>query len=674
MNEHPAVTVAKVGLLAVVAVLLLFTFIAQNETQDKVIRTADRLDELGDQVAEVKRLVVAGGGRPTSREPAAAVDYTKPRTPGWTVLLTPEEDPPRPPDEEIDFDAELRYPLPLEPKGMNLITSDRDRYVATELGFYVYGQLAERKNSSKDRFKPALAEWAESSPDHREFRIWLRPGLQWHRPPVNLTEERYGWMRGDHPVTTADLVFALDMIFDTRADTGNIRAEFEGIEDYRAEDPQVLRVRYKEANFYAAAALFTTLAPMPRWIYEREEDGSRIDAASLGQRFGQHWFNKKMCGCGPYVFKEYKQSDYIRLERNEDYWGRRPAFKSIFYKLNIQEDEKRYNVFMHRDETGNRDAHFYPCSPTRWKREVLEGDGTSPLLDPTKAMIHQYQRMMFAYTGWACRNRLFQDPLVRRAMTLAANRAKWMTETFVGIAVNPSGPAFVDAPEYDRSIAPWPHDLEEAARLLEEAGWVDRDGNGVREKQIDGETVEFRFTLLDQAGGSPEIDATRSDWIESLRKIGVIATPNPVEWNEWIKRARDRDFQAIFAAWSLEDDFRPSNTFHGRQIEVPGSYNYVEWSHPRANEVIDLLEVTFDLDTRYRLCHEFHEIFHEEQPYTITWSWRNPVVHDAHIGGILDRPFTPQVDWRDMYWVKEGTAKYTDGRDRGKGWMRKKDG
>jgi ABC-type transport system substrate-binding protein len=680
MREHPFVVIAKLGLLTFLAVILTMTFVAHNETQDKVIRTAQAVDEVKDQVAEVKRTLAQGvrvGGASNASTAEVSTDRT-PRTPGWIPLLSPEEEPARSPDDQIDWDAQLRYFLSGEPKGFNLYTSDRDAMVATDIGWYVYGPLAERKTSDKNAFKPYLAEWVEESPDHTEYRVWLRPGVRWHRPTVDLTSEKYAWMKGDHEVTAEDLVFTLDMILDKRADTDATRSAFDdpvaGVAAYKAESKYVFHLRWKKANYFARAVVLSDMQPLPKWIFAFEEDGTPIDEASLGQKFATHWFNKRMCGYGPYAWKEYKAGNYVTIERNEDWWGRRPAFKEILYKLNVKEDEQRHNMFMHRDDRGERDLHFYAIAPVRWKREVLEGGDASPFLDPKQTYINQYQRMFYAYTCWACRSKWFSDKRVRQAMTLAANRAEWMKNILNDIATNPSGPMYVEAPEYDKSIEPWPYDLERAKALLDEAGWKDLDGNGVREKTIDGQKVEFRVKLLDQASPSPELDAVQSDWHQSLRKIGVIVEPDPVEWAEWLKRSRDRKFDLKSAAWRLSDEFQPDTLFHTRLIAIPGSDNTGEWSNARADEVMDALLTEFDPAKRLELFHEFHRIFHEEQPYTITWSWKNPVLHDPHIGGYTIRAFNPQADFRSMWWQKDGPAKYTDGRDKGKGWRRKAGG
>ncbi len=664
--QNPIVTVVKLGLLTAIAALLVFISVAEEETQQKIIATRNTVDELKGQVSELTRRV-SQGVRPAAGTPAEAgtSGESLPIKPGFTSLLSSEPDLPRPPDEEIDFDAQFRTGTLGESKGMNILTSDRDYSNSVLFGYYVMSPLGERMESDRNRFKPGLAERVELSPDRTEHYIRLRPGVMWHRPALDLSDEKYAWMRGEHEVTAEDLVFSIDMILNERADTESLRPEFKDIAEYKAIDRYTLYVRWKEANFYSTGALLGDLVPFPKWIYTREEDGSAIDPEGLGQRFASHWFNKLMCGYGPYVFKEYKKGDYVMLERNERYWGRRPAFKSIWYKLALRDDEPRYNFFMSIDEKGERGQSMYPISSTRLKKDIYDNDGSSELLKQLaakKLFIYRYPRLMYAYQAWACKSKLFSDPRVRRAMTMAANRESWQADILVDEATFPTGVVFATTPEYDKKIKPWPYDLAAAASLLEEAGWVDSDGNGVREKTIDGEKVELRFKVM-QGPGGPELDAIRNDWEQSLRKIGVIMEPDIVEWNLFMKRAQDRDFKAYSAAWYLGDQWNPEALFHSNQIPIPGSDNRGEWANARADEIMDALKVTFDLDKRYELAHEFHRIFHEEQPYTILWCWRNSVAIDARVGGVVnERSFSPQISWLNIWRMKRGAAEYEDRR------------
>ena len=114
-------------------------------------------------------------------------------------------------------------------------------------------------------------------------------------------------------------------------------------------------------------------------------------------------------------------------------------------------------------------------------------------------------------------------------------------------------------------------------------------------------------------------------------------------------------------AWRHGDDYDPSTLFHSKLIDTPGAHNYGQWSHPRADKIMDELKTEYDLDKRYALCHELHRLLFEEQPYALGWSWRNPVMFDAQVGGMFARTFAPQFDLRYLYWVKEGPAEYPPG-------------
>jgi hypothetical protein len=239
MHEHPFVTVAKFGLMVLILLFLIFLFAAHNDTQEKVIATRQITDEVREQVFEMKRMLKSGVSVTTTggetADPVVAKE-TGPRIPGFIPLLQTEPDRPRPADHLIDWDAQYRTATLAEPKGFNFYTSDRDRFVSSELSYYIHFPLCERLERNKDEWKAGLVDHVEVSPDRTEFYLWLRKGVYWHRPPVDLTDEKYAWMRGKHEVTTEDLVFSLDMIFNDRADTSSARTELEGIKDYRAVD------------------------------------------------------------------------------------------------------------------------------------------------------------------------------------------------------------------------------------------------------------------------------------------------------------------------------------------------------------------------------------------------------------------------------------------------------
>ncbi|MEE8106282.1 MAG: ABC transporter substrate-binding protein, partial [Planctomycetota bacterium] len=581
-------------------------------------------------------------------------------------ILTPEPDPKRVPDEQIDFNAQFRTATLSQPKGLNIYTSDRDQTVATRIGFYIYEPFAERHNADKDKFKAGLCVSARRSPDKKSFLLKLRKNVYWHRPAVDMGDATHGWMRRRRPVTAHDAAFALKMILDERADTEGTRSSFNKVESYKALDDHTFLVNYKEANYYSTGKLLGDLKPLPKWIYTREEDGTAIDEASWAPRFPTHWWNQYMLGYGSFKFKEHKIGQHILLERNEKYWGRRPGYKTMLWRIRIVSDEPRYNLYRTFDPSGQRKLDQYAISSARYVNDLLSGKPSAlrEELESGKSYLYAYQRKMYAYTGWATRGKYFSDARTRLAMTLATNRASWKKDILHNHAIFASGPTYPLFKEYDQTIKHWPYDLKRAKKLLDAAGWKDTDGNGVRDRIVNGVKIEFRFKVLQSSSSQSAINAMQSDWRQSLRKIGVVMEPDPVVWAQLLKRLRDRDYDACTLAWFMDDDAHLRPLFHSDEAEIAGSNNHVQWSTPRGDEILDALETEFVPAKRYKLFHEFHAIFHQEQPYTLSWTWKNPVMMDSRIGGIHGRHIAPQVDIRQLWWQKDGPAIYADDRSK----------
>ena len=98
----------------------------------------------------------------------------------------------------------------------------------------------------------------------------------------------------------------------------------------------------------------------------------------------------------------------------------------------------------------------------------------------------------------------------------------------------------------------------------------------------------------------------------------------------------DRAFDAVLMGWSLDPDPDPYQLWHSSQIEK-GS-NYVGFSTPEMDEIIEKGRITFDQEERGRLYHRFHEIIHEEQPYTFLFSPMALVAYDKRFRGVQVTP------------------------------------
>src|SRR5206468_4352182 len=130
-----------------------------------------------------------------------------------------------------------------------------------------------------------------------------------------------------------------------------------------------------------------------------------------------------------------------------------------------------------------------------------------------------YSIPTYYYIGWNEERPFFKDKRVRQALTMLVNRQQIIDTVRFGLGRIATSPLIPPAVDFNPNIKPWPYDPKRAAELLDEAGWKDHDGDGIRDK--DG--VKFKFEFLGYPGSSliPQLMPILK---EELRKVGIEMT------------------------------------------------------------------------------------------------------------------------------------------------------
>jgi peptide/nickel transport system substrate-binding protein len=157
---------------------------------------------------------------------------------------------------------------------------------------------------------------------------------------------------------------------------------------------------------------------------------------------------------------------------------------------------------------------------------------------------------------------------------------------------------------------PYKQDLDKAEDLLEQAGWTDSDGDGIRDKEINGRRVKFEFTLLTYQTETGTQTATLMK--ECLGKIGVVCNVKPTEFTVLMDSEQHHKFDAAMGGWgSSPDPDAQSNTF-----KTDENRNYGSYSNKRVDELFEKGRREFDPEKRAAIYGEIHNIAWEDQPYT----------------------------------------------------------
>ena len=493
----------------------------------------------------------------------------------------------------------------------------------SQLVKFMSGTLGERHLDNPSLFAPNLALSVATVDDGMSYTIRLRKGVYWHTPVVDWESGRYDWLKGKHEVTSDDFKFVFEMLENPQV-AGRIAAlrnYFEAVERVDVIDRYTFKIVYNERLYSNLPLLLDDVTPMPRWLYMFDEDGNKYDDANWGLKFNEHWYNQKMLGMGPYQFVSWDPGVKLELERNKTYWGERPSFDKI--RMFIVKDQ---NAWPRKVKTGEVD--MTKLQPAQYRTEIAEAKG--PPLGNDKISYKAQPTLGYFYLGWNADKPYFREKAARQAMTLAFNRKDIIENVFAGLGKLTTGPFAQQSPCYDESIEPWPFDLEAAGKKLDEAGWKDTDGDGIRDKVVDGQKIPFEFSML-VYGSSSEYQTLASIYREDLLQIGVKLNPRAVEWSTMLKKMNDREFDVYTGAWVLGWEVDLVQLWHSKEADKTKSSNRIGFRNKDADRIADTLRRTFDEGERLKLCREFHSLVHDEQPYTFIYQRSRPVVYWDHM-------------------------------------------
>jgi peptide/nickel transport system substrate-binding protein len=464
----------------------------------------------------------------------------------------------------------------VEPRTLNQFSAENDiysrwitvPYIFEPLLFYDFDDLT---------MEPRLAESYEISDDGLEYTFRLRDDV---------------YFSDGTPVTADDVIFTYETAVNPEVDAANIASLFVDVEKAIKVNERVVKFFMKRPYFKALENLcFWDLGILPKHIYNfsNAED-----------------FNKRVSdpvGSGPFVFEKWETGREVVLCRNENYWGDKPKLKKIIYKFIPNPVARVQSLRSHSVDI-----------------VIPEPEQFADLVDDEqfneefRCLWYWNPGAPFYCIGWNMDTPFFSDRRVRLAMTHIIDREQIVSKLLKGQGRIITGPFFINGPQNDPNIEPWPYDLNRARELLDEAGWVDSDKDGLRDKN----GVPFRFKFM-YSSDNALYGRLAKLLKDTATKVGIEVIPEPYEWSVVISRITNRKFEAMVIGWGgdiLEDFYQ---IFHSSQIGGGGA-NCVGFRSKQADTIMEEIKRTLDESRRTELCHKLHRILHEEQPYTLLFT------------------------------------------------------
>jgi peptide/nickel transport system substrate-binding protein len=450
---------------------------------------------------------------------------------------------------------------------------------------------------------PCLATSWETSDDGLSYTFHLRKNVKW---------------QDGSPFTADDVLYTYERIHVDPDVKTMAKADWVDCESCEVLDDSTVRFRWQKP-FFLAFGLCAGLNPVSRHAF----------GDATGTAFNNHTVESRTpTGTGPYRVTAWETARRIVIERNEAYWGEKPFFKRIII-LFVAEPQALFQLF----KKGETDV--VGLSPLQWVKQ-----------SGSKSFERQFIKVRMPSAGinfivWNTERVWFTDRRVRLAMTHLVDREKIRDTINYGFGYVITGPVYPWSPAYDKTIEPWPYNPEEAKRLLDEAGWTDHDGDGIRDKVVDGTRVKFEFEFL-ASGTSSDIATILK---EELRKVGIKANVRHLEWSVYLTHLFERKFDATSVGDAMGLDVDYYLMWHSSMADEEHSANYSNFRNAEADELIEKIRTTLDQKDRIPLYHRFHQILHEEQPFTFLFSSEQLQAYNRRL---VDVRFAPPYPGRDV--------------------------
>ena len=449
-----------------------------------------------------------------------------------------------------------------QPKYLNPILSQPDT-VDQDIVALVFSGLS--KVSDDGAIVPDLARSWDISTDGKTYLFDLRPGARWHD----------GW-----PVVADDVVYTVRQVQDP-AYQGNpaFAGLWQGISVEKVSDS---RVKFVLKDAYAPFLEFTTLGLLPSHLL------SNVPA----QRLPESTFNLRPVGTGPFRVVDSGLQE-VGLDPFPDYYGAKPMLDKIRFRFYADERSAlralRLQEVLGVGYVGPQDLE-----------KLREDQSVVTYVSP------EYSKLTLLILN--TKSAVIVDAAMRQAIAYSLSRDRIIELAMDGAAVPAEGLTIPGSWAAGKGRGGYNYDPEKAKALLDEAGWKDSDGDGIREKGND----KLSFILL--TNDKPQRVAAAQEISRQLAEVGVKVDAQSTGWSGFVQDFLvPRFFHAVLAEqWSPGADPDGYQFWHSSQAR--NGLNFSQWTNRTADELIENGRKTAQPADRAKYYADFEKLFAKEVP------------------------------------------------------------
>jgi peptide/nickel transport system substrate-binding protein len=440
------------------------------------------------------------------------------------------------------------------------------------LRYLLYDTLVEEAGISN--FVPGLAEGWEVSDDGLVWTFKIREGVSFH---------------DGTPCTAEDVAWSLNWTLEYEPETFSFYLA--NFDEVVAPDNTTLQVTLSDpVGNMEYLLMYVWILPRSVWegmTYDEIMEFEDLSAA---------------IGTGPYKLVDWTEGEYLILEANEDYWEGAPNFDRVVWQEYATEDAMVQALLAGEIDVVD-DVPRTAVTTLQGEANVEVAIMDSTVIDELILNSHEDGTQPAS----------LNDPAMRLAIAHAIDKQQIVNVAFLGYA----DPATVVVPKsmgdwHNSDVADIPFDVDEGNRILDEAGYIDSDGDGIRE-DLDGNPLEYRLYSEDGATEARILEIIS----DGLAQIGISAPPTPMDEDSLIALYPDFDFDLILWGWGLDPDPDFAMLIFTCDERAEGGWNDSGYCDEEFDELYVQQGITVDHEARRELIWKMQEKLFNDLPYIV---------------------------------------------------------
>ncbi len=466
------------------------------------------------------------------------------------------------------------------------------------------------------------------------------------------------------PVTGYDYRFSLKAVFNPKMPTQRFLPYLGSLVDVQVDEanPKKFTIITKDKYFLAEPAASNWVV-LPEHIFDPEGLMSGIQLKDLTnpekaagiagdphlQEFADAFTSPKfsrevVAASGPYGLSEWVDGQRIVMAKKKNWWGDKlaahqtmlAAYPDTIVFVPIADQTAAITELKNE----NIDV-MLEMAPKEFK-ELKSNDLVNGIFN-----FYTPPRFAFFYIALNTKNPKLEDKRVRRALAHTLDMNMVINDLYDGFGERIIGPFLPDKKYYNHDLAPIELNLEKARQLLADAGWADTNGNGIVDKNIDGEQMELKIQCIYNPASAFQDNLTEV-MKNNAQKAGIDIEREQMETNVLRQHMGNRDYEmsAGLGAGSAPVPDDPKQLFH-TDSDNPGGSNYSRFGNAETDALIEAIRNAPDEATRNGLYLKFQEVLYDEQPLIFLFAPKGRVVVHKRFEAVTTRN-SPGVSLRQM--------------------------